>query len=204
LSEYNHFLIQKQKLLKNYDSLYKNFSDRDILFEQINKKLSELSFLISFTRKNICDKFNELAPITDFSLIPQIEIEENFSQEKNSLFSFFQNKIQEEINCKRCLIGPHLAKINIKEIKNQRPISFLSSGEQRILLNNLILSQIQIYISHFDLHPIILFDDILTFFDKKNQELLVKMIIDLDVQFFIATNFLSDEIKNLDCQFIYL
>lgn len=206
VSEYNYFLIQKQNLLKQIQYSIGQKLDLQILFE-LNKKLSSLAMKISSIRFEIISIFNQFAPSTNFSLIPHIEIIENFDFKidcESELCKKMNSIVNDEIKQKRVLFGTHLSKINIKEIRNNIMIHHLSSGEQRILLNNLVLSQIKIYINSFNLYPIILLDDILTFFDEKNQKILIDELLDLGVQFFITTNILINQIKDLECQFIFL
>ena len=54
-------------------------------------------------------------------------------------------------------------------------------------------------IQYNQIKPILLLDDILTFFDKKNQSLLIDEMKKLQNQFFITTNYLDiPNIENLN------
>jgi recombinational DNA repair ATPase RecF len=81
-----------------------------------------------------------------------------------------------------------LSKIEIINSTDSKNIEFLSSGEQRLLLNQLVINFIKVQVERGEKKPIMLLDDILTFFDEKNQNILVQKLLDLDLQFFITTN----------------
>jgi DNA replication and repair protein RecF len=193
LVQYNYYINEKNKI---FFSCGGKISDtQNLWLDELEKKLSKLNFLISSYRKDFILKFNEISNNfeQDQNFLPKIEIDCEIEdcQSEEEIF----RKLKHNRQFFKKNFGIHVSKFNIFNNKNQINIDFLSSGEQRLILNKLIINFVKMQIQFNQIKPILLLDDILTFFDKKNQKLLIEEIITLENQCFITTNHLDDEIK---------
>ena len=197
LVQYNHYLDEKNKIFFSCDGLISQ--ERDLWLNELDKKLSKLNFFISEYRKDFIEKFNYISDINFENQIfsPKIEISCEINNAKSEIEIFEKLKQNREFLKKN--FGIHVSKFNILNSRNETNIDFLSSGEQRLLLNKLIIIFVKMQIQYNQIKPILLLDDILTFFDKKNQSLLIDEMKKLQNQFFITTNYLDiPNIENLN------
>ena len=197
LVQYNHYLDEKNKIFFSCDGRISQ--EQDLWLDELDKKLSKLNFLISEYRKDFIEKFNQIADANfdNQIFVPKIEISCEIHNSKYEIEIFEKLKQNREFLKKN--FGIHVSKFNIFNSKNKANIDFLSSGEQRLLLNKLIIIFVKMQIEFNQIKPILLLDDILTFFDKNNQSLLIDEMKKLQNQFFITTNYLDiSNIENLN------
>jgi DNA replication and repair protein RecF len=201
LTQYQHYLSERNKILSILSST------NDIWLDEIEKKVAKLNILIREGRNEVIKDFNDFIPSEgnkDWKFFPKIEIsglleEKNFSEEE--IFKFLKQNRALHAKMKRSNIGVHLSKINIFDYNRNMSIDLFSSGEQRLLLNKFIINFTKMQGDKKNFKPILLLDDILTFFDSTNQNLLVQELLKLETQFFITTNNMKlneDTLDNLN------
>ena len=194
----NYFVKYKYCLTERTKILSLQNSRNDTWLSEIEKNLAKLNVCIMGVRNDIIQKLNNTNK-NNSKFSPQMRIvglleEKQFSEIE--LIEFLKHNRSLHTQMKRSNIGIHLSKLYILNSSDSRHIEHLSSGEQRLLLNQFIINFIQIQSDDDKNKLIILLDDILTFFDEQNQNLLLKKLLDLNIQFFITTNNfkLNDEI----------
>ena len=207
LSQYNHLLEQKNKLLKNIKSGESSLDNVRDLLMQISKSIFLYAKKIALCRDKIASHFNEFASQTNLKLSPIVLIQNNFSINLDSkeVIGFIESKFQMEIQRGYAMWGIHHSRIIMNDLTTKLDINLLSSGEQRVLLNNFIICFVKMQIYNFGIRPVVLLDDILTFFDEHNQVALINEFLSLDdLQFFISANYLPHDYKFDKCNIVHL
>ena len=188
LTQYQHYISERSKVLATGGYL------DDIWLSELERKIAKLNILIKKSRDEVISEFNDFIPSEDgesWKFFPKIKIsglleERNFSEEE--VFHFLKQNRGLHARIKRMNLGVHLSKVNLFDYNKDLSIDFFSSGEQRLLLNKFIINFTKMQSEKKSFKPILLLDDILTFFDEKNQNLLVEELLKLETQFFITTN----------------
>ena len=192
LVQYNYYIGEKNKIFFSCDGRISQV--QDLWLDELDKKISKLNVLIANYRQDFVKKFNGISNNDSKHQIfsPRIEIlcEIQCYQSEEEIFQQLRRNRQ---SLKKTF-GIHISKFNIFNGANKTNIDFLSSGEQRLLLTQLIINFVTMQIQFNKIKPILLLDDILTFFDKNNQSFLINEIKKLQNQCFITTNYL--DIKN--------
>jgi DNA replication and repair protein RecF len=194
LTQYQYFSLERNKVLLQPINKATN-----VWLDEIEKKLVNLNLEISEIRARVVSDFNNLVKSTItaaqvWKFQPQIKIyglleSSNFSEV--DLTSFFRENRDLHRKIKRSNIGINLTKVDLIDNFQSLGIEFFSSGEQRLFLSKFIIDFIRIQVERNEFKPIILLDDILTFFDAKNQQIMIDELLSLDCQFFITANFVD-------------
>jgi DNA replication and repair protein RecF len=188
LTQYQHYISERSKVLATIGCI------DDIWLNELESKIAKLNIVIKNSRNAVVNDFNEFTPSDDedsWKFFPKIKItgllEEKFFFEEEIL-NFLKMNRGLHTKMKRINIGVHLSKVNLFDYNKDFSIDFFSSGEQRLLLNKFIINFTKMQSAKENFKPILLLDDILTFFDETNQNLLVEELLKLETQFFITTN----------------
>ena len=84
-----------------------------------------------------------------------------------------------------CKIGPHKSDF-IVTVNNDHDASQLSTGQQKTVVLMMILAQCYNLVNIKQLRPILLFDEICSHLDFHNRKILLDMINNFDIQFFLT------------------
>ena len=197
LSNYNHFLRQRNAYLKS--STYVDQAFLTVLDEQLIdygcrvirhrldflEKLEQLArdkhWDISQNREHVSIKYLSTVPFTDID-----KLEDNFriALEKNRQRDLFK---------KNTGLGPH--RDDLAFFINQMDVKFGSQGQQRSLVLSLKLAEIKLIETITKETPILLLDDVMSELDNTRQLKLLETIAG-DIQTFITTTSL-EHLKNL-------
>ncbi len=205
LVQYHHYIVEKNKIFASHNGYFS--ASQNSWLDEIDKKLAKLNWLIALNRNDFIEKFNNINNNiinTHNNFCPTIQISGEVEKLQSEIEIF--NELQKNRTFLKKNFGIHVSKFDI--FNREKPIHLLSSGEQRLILNTTIICFIKMQIDHNKTQPILLLDDILTFFDKKNQEFLINEIKKLGVQFFVTTNHIdfanSEDIEILDLEKIMI
>ena len=195
LNEYNKILkIRNEYLRKNSFNI--NHSYLDILTE----KLIDRSLIITKYREDFINMINNNINSIYYKIMQQenlnIKYEKNVNiKEKEDLIKFYKENIDNEINQKITLYGPHrddfIFMLNDENLKN-----YGSQGQQRVAILALKLSEIAIFKEVTQEYPIVLLDDIFSELDVRKRNNLIKFIKS-NIQFIITTTDLNDINKKI-------
>lgn len=193
LGEYNIILKNKNEYLKsiridNYDKVY---------LDVINKQLIEKSLLIYKYRfdflKRLQEKMSVLYKNVKIQYINNIGISE-YDEEKirQMLLKKYNENINREIILGCTQYGPnkddYSILLNDKNIKE-----YGSQGQQRLMVLNLKISELEIFKEVTKEYPILLLDDVFSELDLNSRKKIIKLI-DNKTQVFIT----STDILNID------
>ena len=198
---YNKILIQRNKLLKDFNFIKESKETLDILDIQLIKYGKEI---IRYREVFIDELKNIIKKISKDISGEYI----NINYEKNIEIDEYEKKLKdkrnEELKLKMTLIGPHRDDISfcIDGVDIRR---FGSQGQQRTAALSLKLSEIELVKEKVKDTPVLLLDDVLSELDKKRQSKLLEYIGDIQtvitctgLEDFINSNLDIDKIYNVD------
>ncbi len=176
----NHFLQQthtKNKLLDTYEATIANLAveigqARKHLVIILNKAIEASEYNELFIKSNIYIK-GEVEEI-----LSQYNMEEAFHIILQKLYI---NREADKI-AGRCKFGPHRSDFCIEYKEKNMPAHLCSTGEQKSLLVNLILSQLELNIQLFNKHSILLLDEVSAHLDNKKFEAFLDILYSLPIQ----------------------
>ena len=198
---YNKILIQRNKLLKDFNFIKESKETLDILDIQLikyGKEIIRYREVFIDELKNIIKKISKDISGEYININYEKNIEIDKYEEK------LKNKRNEEIKLKMTLIGPHRDDISfcIDGVDIRR---FGSQGQQRTAALSLKLSEIELVKEKVKDTPVLILDDVLSELDKKRQSKLLEYIGDIQtvitctgLEDFINSNLDIDKIYNVD------
>ena len=198
---YNKILIQRNKLLKDFNFIKESKETLDILDIQLikyGKEIIRYREVFIDELKNIIKKISKDISGEYININYEKNIEIDKYEEK------LKNKRNEELKLKMTLIGPHRDDISfcIDGVDIRR---FGSQGQQRTAALSLKLSEIELVKEKVKDTPVLLLDDVLSELDKKRQSKLLEYIGDIQtvitctgLEDFINSNLDIDKIYNVD------
>lgn len=200
-NEYLKILFNNSIADKNYlDVLTDKLIEKAVVVYQLrNNFINEINEIINNGYKDIGGTGNICIKYT-----PNIEFN-SFDEEylKNTLKNEFDNNYYKELKYGMTLFGPHRDDFNFM-LDDIDLKYFGSQGQQKLAILALKLSEIDIFKKYTNYYPILLLDDILSEFDLKKRNKILKFINNLNIQTIITTTDLKNiNKKYLDNSFVF-
>ncbi len=190
---YNKIINKYKKLITERSKLLQQDSNIDETWiSVIEKEVVKVGIEIYNQRKrqeNILNKhLNLINSNKNYPFRITLEIEDGFYNE-----DFNEEKYLLSLKNSRSLdrksggsqLGPHKSDFNVK-INENIPSSQLSTGQQKTIVLMLLISQCNYLTKEKNLKPILLFDEICSHLDDLNRKILLDMIKNFDIQFFLT------------------
>lgn len=176
----NHFLQEthiKNKLLDTYEASIANLAveiaqARKHLVIILNKAIEDSKYSHLFIKSNIYIK-GEVE-----ELLMKYNMEEVFEEVVKKLY--INRELDKIVG--RCKFGPHRSDFCVEYKTTNMPAYLCSTGEQKLLLINLILSQVELNIQLFNKHSILLLDEVNAHLDNKKFEDFLDILYSLPLQ----------------------
>ena len=200
INKYQKYVTERSKILQHdtYDPDWIN---------EIENQISKLGIKIYEQRKeqlNILNKYiNSLSIDNEYPFSINLNIKDNFYDQHCDIYKYSFN-LKESRELDKILggakFGPHKSDITAS-INNEFNASQLSTGQQKTVVLMMLLAQCNYLINDQQKKPIILFDEICSHLDKNNRKILLDMINQFDLQFFLTGtekklfSFISTNIK---------
>ena len=200
INKYQKYITERSKILQHdtYDLDWIN---------KIENEISKLGIKIYEQRKeqlNILNKYiNALNLDNKYPFSINLNIKDNFYDQHCDIYKYSSN-LRESRELDKIFggakFGPHKSDI-IASINNEFIASQLSTGQQKTVVLMILLAQCNYLINDQQKKPIILFDEICSHLDENNRKILLDMINQLDLQFFLTGtdknlfSFISTNIK---------
>lgn len=192
LSSYNKALMQRNRLLKDYDFYRESEPMLDVLDEQLVRHGN----VIIRQRDIFTQKLNEIIREIHYGLSGQKE-QLFLEYEKDAEAEDFERRLKtnrdRDIRTRITNVGPHRDDLcfRINEIDIRK---FGSQGQQRTAALSLKLSEIEIVKKNIMDTPVLLLDDVLSELDESRQKYLLESIH--DIQTMITCTGVNDFIEN--------
>lgn len=183
LHNYNYLRQERQKILKkiNYDQSW---------MQIIEKKMSNLAIQINENREKCIKILKKNMQINNYQILLQGKFENYLSNidDINEKVQIFQNILQKnriiDLQINQTTVGPHRTQIEMFFHNNS--FDQCSTGEQKKFFLSILLEQAKEKIALQKIHPILLFDDIVSQFDYESMKKIIAQIEELEVQCFIT------------------
>ena len=206
-------VTEYEKLTKNRLSiLIENRKTSEGYISAIEKQISICCFEIAKNRNKMISLINKNSTEVERSM-PKLEI--NLSGElediiKNNkeeyLLEIVQKKLSEirkkDRDSKQTNFGTNKTKVEIKDKDKNKNLSFLSSGEQKMIFLSLMGSVSDVIRTIKKRSPIILLDEMVSFLDKRNTEKVLEELAKNSSQVWITNPIMPEEIKNEELEVI--
>lgn len=185
-----------ETLIKERINLLLNHSDTRWL-NIVEQNIAEISASIAFARNHTISYINQAMQYID-DLFPKAiisfigEIEEMATHSSSiELELYVKQKLVENRELdrlsKKTNFGVHKTDIKVVHAAKNTAAKFCSTGEQKILLISIIISEILAKIKWQNIKPILLLDEIAVHLDDYHQALLFKLLNLLNCQTFITS-----------------
>ena len=210
-NEFNKILKTRNEYLK---ILFSNsIADKSYL-DVLTDKLIDKAVIIYQMRNDYINKINEVID-EKYSAIggigrifvkynPNLYFEKyDYDYIKSILQTNFDNNYEKELKYGMTLFGPH--RDDFAFLVDDIDLKYFGSqGQQKLAILSLKLSEIGIFKEYTNYNPVLLLDDILSEFDLKKRNKLLKYINSLDIQSIITTTDLKNiNKKYLDNSFVF-
>lgn len=197
--EHATYINNYDKLIKQRKNLlYKNINDT-LMLDAIEQTIIEYGINISINRIDFIDRLNKVMLQKKLPLaLPKVEFkgtiesiinnspttikaEEEYANQLN-------NTRKQDIKSNRTSIGTHTSELVIHHINNNQLAQHCSTGEQKLLLINILFGYIYIYMLEKNAIPLLLLDELLSHLDPEKQIFVIDELLKLEQQFFITAN----------------
>ena len=160
--------------------------------------------MISLINKNSTEVERSM-PKLEINLSGELEdIIKNNKEEY--LLEIVQKKLSEirkkDRDSKQTNFGTNKTKVEIKDKDKNKNLSFLSSGEQKMIFLSLMGSVSDVIRTIKKRSPIILLDEMVSFLDKRNTEKVLEELAKNSSQVWITNPIMPEEIKNEELEVI--
>tara|TARA_B100001057_G_scaffold431165_1_gene458408 strand:+ start:122 stop:1210 length:1089 start_codon:yes stop_codon:yes gene_type:complete len=190
--EYNTLINKyKKNLIERSKILQKNSIDINwikIIENEISLLGLKIYELRNYQLMILNNQINFLNKLNDYKFKINLRINDKFYNSdlnlEKYLVSLFDSRQLDKKNGGTA-IGPHKSDIAI-EINNTFDASELSTGQQKTIVLMIILAQCNYLINTKKIKPVILFDEVCSHLDSYNRKLLLDMINNFDIQFFLT------------------
>ena len=194
--DYNQLINQYKKNLSERSNILKSQRIDDAGLQKIEDNIARLGIeiydhrikQINILNDNLISLFKQKK--SPFSV--KLKIEDTFLNKNNSNINDVDKyKNQLKINRQNdsfvggATIGPHRSDIS-GLINNDFPLNQLSTGQQKTIVLMLILAQSDYLVNKRHIRPIILMDEICSHLDDINRSILLNLVQDFDLQFFMT------------------
>ncbi len=191
-------LIEYEKLLKERSKVLFMYSHHHKWLDIIEENICSIGVALSVARANFLEQLSE--ELSDNSiykypmkLMFEGMLEDLFKEHKFSLVvegyykASLKNSRENDKKTNTTTIGPHKSKLQGHSIKHSRLATMCSSGEQKILLIEMIVSFINLVFKIKKSKPVLLLDEINIHLDQENSDYIVNCFLNLGNQIFITS-----------------
>ena len=178
---------QYEKLLRDRNKLLKDHIADSSWYLAIEKQMSILGFEIDSSRRYFIENLNKA--LTEECLhFPAIKLDLKNPPIENEevLFESFINQRDKDLVSGRTNYGPHADDLRGFYLEKGIDIKYCSTGEQKLSIISIILSNAKLIKEKQNVSPILILDEITAHLDEVRKENLFSELLSLKSQFFIS------------------
>ena len=191
-NQYNKLVNKYKKKLMERSKIILGSNIDESWISIIEKEISQIGLKIYYLRDIQIQDINKqiilLNNLSNYSFNINLKVKDKFYSQ-----DITQDIYQTELFNSRQIdrkfggtnIGPHKSDI-IAEINNEYDASQLSTGQQKTVVLMILLAQCKYLVDIKKIRPIVLLDEICSHLDSDNRKILLDMINDFDIQFFLT------------------
>lgn len=183
-----------EKLLKTRTHLLQETHIKNTILDSYELNIAELTIQIVESRKTLLKLLKKATENSSYknlflqaNLYIRGEIEtlaETYAKEdliQQIIIKLHRNREIDKIS-NRCRFGPHKSDFCIEDKDKNMAANLCSTGEQKSLLINLILSQVELNMQNFNKYAILLLDEVKAHLDNKKLDLFLEVLSNLPIQ----------------------
>lgn len=204
LNQFKRALRSRNRILKDYRAGHHSFDQAKSLLESINGNYLPLAAAVSLARVEALrqmspDLKNAMASIADLQNVDisvdyLISSQSAIDWDKQKIYDALHARLKElwraEMDSGSSLVGPH--KHDIRFLFDREDSRYYcSQGQQRALILSFKMAQIMYHYRVYQVHPILLLDDVLSELDPAKRANLVEFLKGINSQIFLTTTDIS-------------
>ncbi len=178
---------QYEKLLRDRNRLLKDHIEDGSWYLAIEKQMATLGFEIDNSRREFIEKLNTALSEKHHYFPPvKLSLKDEPIESKEAFFENLINQRGNDLVHGRTNFGPHSDDIQGFYIQKEIDTKYCSTGEQKLSIISIILSNAKLIKERHNLSPILLLDEITAHLDEVRKESLFSELVSLESQFFIS------------------
>ena len=178
---------QYEKLLRHRNRLLKDRVEDSSWYLAIEKEMAILGFEIDNCRQEFIEKLNTvLTEKNKFFPLIKLNLINDPIENKEVLFENLINQRRHDLVSGRTNCGPHTNDLQGFYLEKKIDTKYCSTGEQKLSIISIILSNAKLIKEWHKISPILLLDEITAHLDELRREKLFSELLSLESQFFIS------------------
>ncbi len=178
---------QYEKLLRDRNRLLKDRIEDSSWYLAIEKEMSILGFEIDNRRRDFIEKLNTVLTEKKHYFPPiRLNLKDEPIESKEVFFEKLINQRGRDLVTGRTNFGPHTDDLSGFYLEKEIDTKYCSTGEQKLSIISVILSNAKLIKEQSKVSPILLLDEITAHLDGVRKENLFSELLSLESQFFIS------------------
>ena len=178
---------QYEKLLRDRNRLLKDRIEDSSWYLAIEKEMAILGFEIDNCRRDFVEKLNTvLTEKNNYFPVIRLYLKDEPIENNEALFENLINQRRQDLVSGRTNCGPHTNDLQGFYLEKEIDTKYCSTGEQKLSIISIILSNAKLIKEQQNISPILLLDEITAHLDEVRKENLFSELLSLESQFFIS------------------
>ena len=178
---------QYEKLLRDRNRLLKDNIVDSSWYLAIEKEMAKLGFEIDNCRRDFIQKLNTvLTEKNNYFPLIKLNLKKKPIKNKEVFFENLINQRGQDLVSGRTNCGPHTDDLRGFYLEKETDTKYCSTGEQKLSIISIILSNAKLIKEQHNMSPILLLDEITAHLDEVRKENLFSELLSLESQFFIS------------------
>ena len=178
---------QYEKLLRDRNRLLKDRIADSSWYLAIEKEMAILGFEIDNCRRDFIEKLNTvLIEKNNYFPLIKLNLKDNPIESEEVFLKNLINQRGQDLVTGRTNFGPHTDDLQGFYLEKEIDTKYCSTGEQKLSIISIILSNAKLIKEQHKVSPIMLLDEITAHLDEVRKENLFSELLSLESQFFIS------------------
>ena len=178
---------QYEKLLRDRNRLLKDRIEDSSWYLAIEKEMAILGFEIDNCRRDFIEKLNTvLIEKNNYFPLIKLNLKDDPIESEEVFLKNLMNQRGQDLVTGRTNFGPHTDDLQGFYLEKEIDTKYSSTGEQKLSIISIILSNAKLIKEQHKVSPIMLLDEITAHLDEVRKENLFSELLSLESQFFIS------------------
>ena len=178
---------QYEKLLRDRNRLLKDRIADSSWYLAIEKEMAILGFEIDYCRRDFIEKLNTvLIEKNNYFPLIKLNLKDDPIESEEVFLKNLMNQRGQDLVTGRTNFGPHTDDLQGFYLEKEIDTKYSSTGEQKLSIISIILSNAKLIKEQHKVSPIMLLDEITAHLDEVRKENLFSELLSLESQFFIS------------------
>ena len=178
---------QYEKLLRDRNRMLKDRVEDSSWYLSIEKEMAILGFEIDNCRRDFVEKLNTvLTEKNNYCPLIRLSLKDDPIENKEVFFENLIDQRGKDLAYGKTNCGPHTNDLQGFYLEKEIDTKYCSTGEQKLSIISIILSNAKLIKEQHKISPILLLDEITAHLDEVRKENLFSELVSLESQFFIS------------------